>query len=186
MFVLEPLVPEAPVATVPATFRDLVETYQRPLYYLALDLTGNPHDAEDLSQEVFIRAWRSLAQFRGEATVYTWLRRIALNLYLNQQRRKVWSMLRFFGESPALEQRTDPLPRPDHHTDDRMRQQHIAAALDGLSPRERSAFVLRHYEDLALKDVAEAMGISEGTVKSLLFRATQKLRQSLAFYQPEL
>ena len=76
------LVAEPRQRRAPATFHELVEQYKRPLFALAYDLTGNHHDAEDLSQEVFIKAFRGVADFRGEAQVYSWLYRIAVRSLL--------------------------------------------------------------------------------------------------------
>ena len=72
----------------PEAFREIVETHKKSVYYLAYDLTGNHHDAEDLSQEVFIKAFRSLEHFRGEAKLNTWLLRIVVNTYINSKRKK--------------------------------------------------------------------------------------------------
>jgi RNA polymerase sigma-70 factor (ECF subfamily) len=168
-------------------FRELVERHKRRVYYLALDLTGNHHDAEDLSQEVFIKAYRALDRFRGDAQLQTWLYRITVNTYLNMRRKKalLFMKLRDSFADTRLEPEDGAAPG-DTGAEKRVVQQHIERAMKALSPKERSAFVLRHYHDLSLKDVAEAMEVAEGTVKSLLFRAVQKLRKELAFYREEL
>ncbi len=179
------LVAEPLERTVPGTFREIVEQYKRPLYALAYDLTGSHHDAEDLSQEVFIKAYRAAEGFRGEAQLYSWLYRITVNTYLNKRRKKA---LRFrqlwddFSQAPT----DGTAPRPDQEAEADAVRRHVERALGRLSPRERSAFVLRHYQDLSLKEVAAVMDVAEGTVKSLLFRAAQKLRTALAFYREDL
>lgn len=178
--VAEPEEGRAPVA-----FREVVERHKRRVYYLALDLTGNHHDAEDLSQEVFIKAYRALDRFRGDAQLQTWLYRITVNTYLNLRRKKALLFMRLrdsFAGTP-LEPEDDRAA--DGGLEQRVVRQHVERALGVLSPKERSAFVLRHYHDLAVKDVAAAMDVAEGTVKSLLFRAVQKLRKELAFYRDE-
>ena len=172
--------------TEPGTFRDLVEQYKRPLYALAYDLTGNHHDAEDLSQDVFVKAYRGMADFRGEAQVYSWLYRIAVNTYLNKRRKKALRFRQLWDDFSQTPPGHGGERGPDQHAEaDRMRR-HVDAALKGLSPRERSAFVLRHYQDLSLKEVSTVMEVAEGTVKSLLFRAVKKLQRSLAFYREDL
>ena len=170
----------------PATFHDLVEQYKRPLFALAYDLTGNHHDAEDLSQEVFIKAFRGVADFRGEAQVYSWLYRIAVNTYLNKRRKKALRFRQLWDDFSQAPRNHNAEPEPDRHAEADVMRRHVETALKQLSPRERSAFVLRHYQDLSLKEVADLMDVAEGTVKSLLFRATKKLRTALAFYREDL
>lgn len=175
-----------PRSAAPATFHDLVEQYKRSLYTLTYDLTGNHHDAEDLSQEVFIKAYRGYAGFRGEAQVYSWLYRIAVNTYLNKRRKKALRFRQLWDDFSRAPSHDPPQPEPDRHAEADAIRRHVERALMGLSPRERSAFVLRHYQELSLKEVADVMDIAEGTVKSLLFRATKKLRTTLAFYKEDL
>lgn len=168
------------------SFREFVETHQRRLYWLALDLTGNHHDAEDLSQEVFIKAYRNLDGFRGDAQVSTWLRRIAVNTYLNKRRKKALSHMSLFGDTTDHQESASTARPPDGEADDAFFRTFVAKALDVLSPRERSAFVLRHMNELPVKEVAASMDIARGTVKSLLYRATQKMQRELAFLRPDL
>ena len=178
---------QASVATGSAdlSFREIVETHKRALYYLALDLTGNHHDAEDLSQEVFIKAHRGLQNFRGDAQMYTWLRRIAINTYLNKKRKKALTLMRFFGDDDEPDQSPSEDPSPFDHADGANVRQHIERALKKLSPRERTAFTLRHHQDMSTQDVADSMEVASGTVKSLLFRATRKLQEELSFLREE-
>lgn len=166
-----------------AAFRSLVEVHQRAVYFLALDLTGQHHDAEDLSQEVFIKAYRALDAFRGEASAYSWLYRITVNTFLNRRRKKALR-LRQLWDDFNLHGTRDAAPEQELEAD--VRRRHVQAALRKLSPRERTAFVLRHYQDLSIKEVAGLMDVAEGTVKALLFRAVQKLRDALDFYRDEL
>lgn len=163
------------------SFHELVETHKRALYYLALDLTGNHHDAEDLSQEVFIKAHKALHSFRGDSAWYTWLRRIAINTYLNKKRKKALSMMRFFGDDDDARRKTSAEASPAALAEGALLRSHIERALERLSPRERTAFILRHHQDMSIQEVADDMEVADGTVKSLLYRATHKLRGELAF-----
>lgn len=172
-------------------FRELVERYKKKVYYLAYDLTGNHHDAEDLSQEVFIKAFRSLKNFRGDAKLSSWLYRITVNTAISQQRKKSVSQMQL-QESFEEESRNEvqfsggeTTQNPEKCAEAGLMQQHIEKALQKLSPREKSIFVLRHYNDLPLKEIADILKINLGTVKSMLFRAIQKLRKELAFYKQE-
>lgn len=163
------------------SFRELVETHKRAIYFLALDLTGNHHDAEDLSQEVFIKAHKALNRFRGDSGWYTWLRRIAINTYLNKKRKKALSMMRFFGDDEEASRTASQEASPADTAGGAVIRSHIERAMTGLSPRERTAFILRHHQDLSIREIAEDMEVADGTVKSLLYRATHKLRDELAF-----
>ena len=172
-------------------FRELVERYKKKIYYLSLDLTGNHHDAEDLSQEVFIKAYRSLKKFRGDAKFNSWLYRIAVNTCISQKRKKsVSSMtLQEDFDSDSDQQHFSgeaSFHNPERSAEAGLIQKHINKALQRLTPRERSVFVLRHYNDLPLKEIAQILKISEGTVKSMLFRAIQRLQKELAFYRKEI
>lgn len=163
-------------------FRSLVEENKKTVYYLALRLTGNHHDAEDLSQETFIKAHNAMQDFRHESEVSTWLHRITVNTYLNSRRRKAFGRLRLFGGHRELPITVDDRPGPERTADSNLLQRYIGAALDELAPRERSAFVLRFYQDMTVPDIADTMAVAPGTVKSLLFRATQKMRDALRPY----
>ncbi len=171
-------------------FRQLVERSNLNVYRLAYDMTGNRHDAEDLVQEVYIRAYRSLGNFRREAKWSTWLYRITINICLDHRNSKARKPL---GYSESIGDDTESeMPQgrargtPDRETESSMIRENIERALSTLPPQERSVFVLRHYHDLPLKEIAETLQVAEGTVKSHLFRALQKLRDELAFYRNDL
>lgn len=182
---VRPLLSEPITRPAPVAFREIVERHKRRVFYLALDLTGNHHDAEDLSQEVFIKAFRALDGFRGEAQVQTWLYRITVNTFLNTRRKKALAFMRLRDDFADAGFEQDTAPAPDDGVADNLLRRRIESALDVLSPKERTAFVLRQDHDLPVKEIAAAMDVAEGTVKSLLFRATQKLRHELAPYRAE-
>ena len=164
----------------PISFREVVETHKQAVYYLALDLTGNHHDAEDLSQEVFIKAQRGLSGYRGEAQLYTWLRRIAINTFLNQKRKKSFSLMSLLDDRSN---EPDPIvmdANPEDITSFNLTSAMVEKALNNLAPRERIAFVLKHRQEMTIAEVSHEIEVADGTVKSLLFRATKKLQQALA------
>ncbi len=170
------------------TFRDVVHTHQRDLYLWAFRLTGNHHDAEDLSQEVFIKVHAALDTFRGEAGMKTWIYRIAVNTYLNKRRKKAVTFMKLQDDIEQTMQAQaggygaeNVFRDTDAAVESNAIKAFVDKALQHLSRKEHMAFVLRHYNDLSVKEVAEAMQVAEGTVKSLLFRAVQKLRKQLAF-----
>jgi RNA polymerase sigma-70 factor (ECF subfamily) len=159
------------------TFRTLVADHQRRIYALARRLTGNHHDAEDLAQEVFLQAHRSLDSFRGDGALAGWLNRIAINTFLARRRRKTATWLR---PSDRLDDvPTEEAGAPDRAAETDAIRREVARAMEALSPQERAAFVLRFQQDYAVREVAEALGVAEGTVKSLLHRAVYKLRKAL-------
>ncbi len=166
-------------------FRALVERFKKKVYYLALDMAGNPVDAEDISQEVFIKVYRSFSTFKRGAKLGSWLYRVTYNASIDHLRSKGLApepvadeVLESYGReanAPAQARTSDPVAAAESS----QLQARIAAALDKISPQEKAVFVLRHYEDLKLKDIAETLGLSIGSVKSYLFRAVHKLQKEL-------
>ena len=164
-------------------FRVLVERHSRPLFRLAYRMTGNQQDAEDVVQESFLRAYKQLARFDERASFGTWLYRIAVNCSLDFVRsRKRRNEL----AAPADTEMEDPiLSLPSHDpTPDRMAlsgevRDRVAEAMTELSPSERTAFVLRHFEGMCIEDVSRVLGCQPGAAKHSVFRAVQKLRRAL-------
>ncbi len=174
-----------------SAFRELVESHQQRLFNVAYDLLGNAQDAEDASQEAFIKVYRSIGDFRGEAQLGSWMYRIVVNLCLNRRRKKALSEmeLRESFEEDAAHQpipADDPNTNPEMMTEAEMLRAHLRRALDKLSPQQRTVFILRHDEDLPLAEIGKMLNISAGTVKSQLFRALKKLQEALAFYKTDL
>ncbi len=140
---------------------------------------GDEAAAEDIVQEAFAKAYRRLGQFRGEARLESWFYRIVVNEAHNYRRwrrvREVWATVR--GEKTA-----DPAPRVPG---DPKLQERISKALETLSPMQRAAFVLVHWERFTVREAAAVLDKSEGTVKTHLHRALQKLRSELADLREE-
>jgi len=167
-------------------FRELVERHKKQVYYLALDMAGNPVDAEDISQEVFLKVYRSFSTFRRGAKLGSWLYRVTYNAAIDHLRSKgtvpepvddrVLESRSAGGAGLAQGQMPDPAAAAE--TSDLQRR--IAKALEKVSPQEKAVFLLRHNEDLMLKDIAETLGLSIGSVKSYLFRAVRKLQKELS------
>ncbi len=159
-------------------FCTLTRAYQRRVYALALQYTRNPMDAEDLSQEVWLKAYRALESFRGAASFYTWLRQIAINTLMNQQRTHFWGIGKNSGDRVSL----DEIELP-HHIEHGLHEQllveQVLQALDELTPRERLIFLLKHREGMTYDEIASSCGVSVGTIKKALFRTVTKLREQL-------
>jgi len=173
-------------ASDPTAFREFVEQYKKKVYFLALDVVGNPVDAEDVSQEVFLKVYRSFGTFNREARLGSWLYRVTYNAGIDHLRRK--ALIPEAVEDEALEARSRgeaPLSASSAFSDPaataeaRQLQAKIALALEKVSPQEKAVFLLRHYNDLKLKEIAETLHLSTGSVKSYLFRAVKKLQREL-------
>jgi len=166
-------------------FRELVERYKKKVYYLALDMAGNAVDAEDISQEVFLKVYRSFSTFRRGAKLGSWLYRVTYNAAIDHLRSK--GAVPEPVDDQVLESRSaggaglaqGRMPDPAAAAEASDLQRRIARALEKVSPQEKAVFLLRHNEDLMLKDIAETLGLSIGSVKSYLFRAVRKLQKEL-------
>jgi RNA polymerase sigma factor (sigma-70 family) len=161
---------------VPPTWDDVVRQHADRVYRLAFRLTGDAHDAEDLTQETFIRVFRSLAGYKP-GTFEGWLHRITTNLFLDMVRRR--ARLRMEG----LPEDTDRLPGggpdPEQVWSDAHLDPDLQAALDALAPEFRAAVVLCDVEGLSYEEIAATLGVKLGTVRSRIHRGRQALRAAL-------
>jgi len=164
-----------------SAFDELMSKYSRKIRYLAYRMTNNYEDAEDITQEVFVRVFKALPTWKPKASFYTWLRTIALNLCIDFHRTRVRRQTQpleskdgFVMDIPA-DSSNDPLRRTEA---DELRRR-ILLATEKLSPRQRKAFMLVSYGGLSLKEAAEIMGCAVGTIKAHLNRATTKMRNLL-------
>jgi RNA polymerase sigma-70 factor, ECF subfamily len=160
-------------------FNELVLRHRHGIYLTAVGLLGSHDDAEDLTQEVFVKAYQSLSSFRGQSAFYTWLYRIAVNLSLNQLRkRKVRS---FFG----IDQVGASLPEADR-ADRELELSELSSrarqAISELPDKQRAVFILRHFRNLPHAEIARIMERDEGTIKANYFQAVRKLRAKLGPY----
>jgi RNA polymerase sigma-70 factor, ECF subfamily len=172
-----------------AAFEELVRHYDQAVLRLAIHLTGSEHEAQDVYQEAFLKAYKSIANFRFECSFYTWIYRIVTNLCLDHLRKKQVRKedapvaTDSSGEQyDVLEQVADGRAGANPERDLMRRElgTRISAALEKLTPRERMVFELKHYHGLKLRTVGEVLNTTEETAKNTLFRATQKLRGALA------
>jgi RNA polymerase sigma-70 factor (ECF subfamily) len=156
-------------------FDGLVRKYQRPIYYLALRYVKNADDAKDVAQRAFVRAFQSLAGFRGASSFKTWLYRIAVNLSLNHLRDHARERPTEIAED-ALVAEAVAGARLDQR-DDRRR---LLAALDVLPPKQRLVVELRVFEDLSFKEVADVAECSENAAKVNFHHAVKRLREEMS------
>jgi RNA polymerase sigma-70 factor, ECF subfamily len=172
-----------------AAFEELVRQYDQAVLRLAMHLTGSEHEAQDVYQEAFLKAYKSIGNFRFECSFYTWIYRIVTNLCLDHLRkrqvRKEEAPVATDAEGnqyDLLDQVADAraVANPERDLMSRELAGRIARALEKLTPRERMVFELKHYHGLKLRTVGEVLNTTEDTAKNTLFRATQKLRGALA------
>jgi len=164
-------------------FRGLVERHSRKLFGLAFRMTGNEHDAEDIVQETFMKAYRQLDRFESRSSFGTWLHRIAANCALDHIRaRKVRDDVAHSptaDPAPVIDGSAGHEPLPDDVVFGAEVRQKVGAALGELTDAERAAFVLRHFEGLPIVEISKTMGLKDNATKNTIFRAVQKLRRIL-------
>lgn len=169
-------------------FQSLMETLQPRVYGLAMRILRGTHDAEDVTQQTFLALIENIDSFREESTLATWVLKIATNFALKILRRRKTVMMSTFSEITHEDSYGD-LPHPDFiapwtetapQIAERAEfQKELERALDGLNEKYRAVFILRDIEQLSVRDTAEALGLTESTVKVRLLRARLMLREEM-------
>jgi RNA polymerase sigma factor (sigma-70 family) len=170
-----------------AAFATLVERFQRKIFRVALAITRDETEADTITQDTFIQAFTHLSKFEGRAELETWLTRIAINRSRDWlRRRKFISLFSTSKESDRdvlMLEPADERPDAERQFASRQLRAAITAAEQKLSAQQKVIFRLRHYENLALEEIAEHLGLASGTVRAHLFRAIQKVRKELACWR---
>jgi len=170
------------------TYRVLVERHSRNVYRLAYRMTGNRHDAEEIVQEAFLRAYQKLRQFAGKANFGTWVYRIAANYAIDRLRRRGSEESLRQTSSRSMEDgaETDPVaivpdlaPSPERLAESAQLSKRMQQALETLTPAERTAIVMRHWEGCAIDEIAVVLKSNSNATKNTVFRAVAKLRRAL-------
>ncbi|MFN8493713.1 MAG: sigma-70 family RNA polymerase sigma factor [Caldilineaceae bacterium] len=168
-----------------AAFEALINLHAQPVYNLALRVLRQPEEAEDLAQETFLRAWRGLVRFRGEARFSTWLYRIALNLCYNHLPRLQQELATLTSDEAALD-----LPDQRAEVSTHLLSTELAAflhhAIDELPESYRLLITLRHLHEMSYNDIADLTGLPLGTVKTGIYRARLLLKEQLMHYQGDV
>jgi RNA polymerase sigma-70 factor, ECF subfamily len=164
----------------------LAQRYERRIYSLALHYCHNHQDAEDLSQEVWLKCYQALHAFKGESSFYTWLRKITINCFLNHQRARSF---RWRGQTTIVQlldvdslaagENREPAADSEKALLNRMMVQRVMQALSELTSQQRLIFLLKHHEEMTYEEIAQAVGCSTGTAKKSVSRAVIKLREHL-------
>jgi len=165
----------------------LAERYARRIHLLASHYCQNTQDAEDLSQEVWLKAYEAVQTFRFDSSFYTWLRRITINTFLNHRRS---NFFRRRGQTTAVQlleldsddsgELVESRSVSPENIYNKLLFESVVNALAELTPSQRLAFLLRHYEGMSYDEIANAMNCSTGTVKKGVWRAIAKLRARLS------
>jgi RNA polymerase sigma-70 factor (ECF subfamily) len=169
-------------------FRVLVERHSRNVYRLAYRMTGNQHDAEEVVQEAFLRAYQKLSQFAARANFGTWVYRIAANYSIDRMRQKKSEDSNRALPARGTEDGTemdlmstvpDGAPSPERLAQSGQLATQMRRALSQLTPAERTAFVMRHWGGSGIEEIADALKSSTSAAKNTVFRSVQKLRKAL-------
>lgn len=161
-------------------FCQLAGRYERRIYSLALHYCHDREDAEDLSQEVWLKVYQAIGTFRGESSFYTWIRRITINCFLNRERTSFARWRRILSQQPVDGE--DKLPQVlsvETTVHNRILFARVMRALSQLTPRQRLIFLLKHHEGMTYEEISVAVGCSTGTAKKAVSRALAKLREYL-------
>ena len=170
-----------------SAFEELVHRYDRKVLSIAQSFTNDTDDAQDIYQEVFLRIYRALPNFRFKSQFSTWLYRIAMNVCLSHKKRNTDSLrARIDGvpERDLAEERVGLAPgarpvSPDQYAHNSEIRTYVERAIESLSPQEKLVFTLKHFEGYKLREIASMMECAEGTVKRYLFSAVEKLKRKL-------
>jgi RNA polymerase sigma factor (sigma-70 family) len=160
------------------TFKQAILEYRERIFLVILRFIKNRDDAKDLTQEAFIRAYRSKESFRGDSGIYTWLYKIAINLAINFKGRNMISSFSSIDDVPEISGRDNP---SDSILNTELARK-MEAALGTLPTRQKAVFILRYYEEKPHAEIAGLLGISEGAVKAHYHQAIKKLRNELGAY----
>jgi RNA polymerase sigma-70 factor (ECF subfamily) len=174
-----------PRAITAADFDEVVRRYQRKVYRVLLLMVKHPEDADNLTQECFLRAYTSMQTFRGDCSVQTWLLRIAVNLARDDARNRragFWKRLLRLDDGSAVADEQAPACVSASPERGLIAQQELDAvwrAVENLSARQKEVFILRFAEEMELKEIAEVLNLRTGTVKTQLFRAVTSVREQV-------
>jgi len=164
------------------SFSLIVEKYSSIVYNLAIYLMNNKEDAEEVTQEVFLRVYKGLPKFRRDCSFYTWLYRITVNLCHTKNKRKAWNKFILFSQMPSAEQlfsqpETSIYSQPEKLILEKEKYIQLERALKALPLNYRTPLILKEIEELPYEEIAQILNCSLGTVKSRIFRAREQLRK---------
>ncbi len=170
-----------------SAFGEIVLKYKDKIYNLCRHMLSDPQNAEDAAQDVFLKAYQALPKFEPEASLYTWLYRIATNTCIDYKRKPIWESL--FGNSEEGERlvhdRASDAPSPEQLYQSKEINRALQVGLEKLSPKLRAIIVLKEMEELSYEEISETLEISMGTVKSRIARAREELKKAIADFREQ-
>ena len=170
-------------------FEEIVRRYQRQVASVIYLTMGSRAEVEDLTQEVFMRVYRSIDRVTIETSLFSWVYRIAMNLCIDELRRKKIKRVLSIGPEPgSAADHSELFEEPSRASDELMAEEkknQVLDALERLTPAHRAALVLREYEEMSYRQIAKSLGITEQAVKSRIFRAREELKELLKDYFKE-
>jgi RNA polymerase sigma-70 factor (ECF subfamily) len=170
-----------------SAFEELVLKYQDKIYNLCRHMLGNVHDAEDAAQDVFLKVYQALPKFQPNASLYTWLYRIATNTCIDYKRKPIWESL--FGSyedgREIVHDRASDAPSPERLYQSKQIDQVLKESLGKLSPKLRAIIILKEIEELSYEKIAETLDVSLGTVKSRIARAREELQKLMKKFREQ-
>jgi RNA polymerase sigma-70 factor, ECF subfamily len=171
----------------PSAFEEIVLKYQDKIYNLCRHMLGNSHDAEDAAQDAFLKAYQALSKFQPEASLYTWLYRIATNTCIDYRKKPIFeSLFGDYGEGEILvHDRASDTPSPEKLYQSKQIDQALQEGLGRLSPKLRAIIILKEIEELTYEEIADTLEISMGTVKSRIARAREELQKLMKKFREQ-
>jgi RNA polymerase sigma-70 factor, ECF subfamily len=176
---------ECRAAITASDFEQIVRQHQKKVYRVLLLMLKNPGDADNLTQECFLRAYTSMQSFRGDCSVQTWLLRIAVNLARDDARNRragFWKRLLWLDDESSVPPEQEPVcsqASPERGLIAQEELDSVWRTVGKLSPRQREVFILRFAEEMELKEIADVLNLRTGTVKAQLFRAVASVREQV-------
>ncbi len=164
-------------------FETLIQSHQKKVYNIALRMTKNPDDAQELSQDAFVRAFTSISKFRGDSKFSTWMYRITVNVCTDFLRKRNKTISLSIEQGAAVGEDERPLqieedgPGPSELSEKKQLKELVRDAMDSLSDEHREVLVLRDLMDMPYKDIANTLNVNEGTIKSRINRARESLKK---------
>jgi len=170
-----------------SAFGEIVSKYQNKVYNLCRHMLRNAEDAEDAAQDVFLKAYQALPKFQPDASLYTWLYRIATNTCIDYKKKPIFESL--FGDNGEGERlihdRASEAPSPEKLYQSKQIDQALQESLAKLSPKLRAIIILKEIEELSYEEIADTLDISMGTVKSRIARARAELQQLMNIFREQ-
>lgn len=158
-------------------FTELMRRYQQRVYWTARRIVGNHDDADDIAQETFVKAYLALGDFRGDASFFTWLYRIAVNLSLNAIRKQ--QVLGYLRQSDIISRFLPAQDNPQKDMEFREMQSQLDSAIAALPEKQRAVFVMRYHDEMSYEEISRVLKTSVGGLKANYFHALKKVQESL-------